>query len=149
MSKLSRGYIMSGGGILRLRYKTVEETLSMMDEFSRMDVSEIEGDRRLAFALRATVFFYAQGLMDLANLVVAQRDLTPKNHREILELLIRAKLVEDKYEDLLAVLVDIRNELLFLYEDLDIGSLYEFVRKHKDVLNELYHKMIRLGGEVE
>mgnify|MGYP000344840659 CR=1 FL=1 len=30
-----------------------------------------------------------------------------------------------------------------------VKTLKKFVRKHKDVLNELYHKMIRLGGEVE
>ena len=133
---------------LKLRYEAIEEALSIMDSIINKDVVEVESDRKTKMALRASILFYAQGILDLANILLATRDLTPKSHKEIFEILIRAKMVDEKYASLLSELVVLRNKLLFLYDEVDTRYLYDFVRSNKDMMNELYHTMIRLCGSV-
>jgi len=119
-----------------------------MESIVGKDFLEVESDRKTKMALRACILFYAQGILDLANIVLTTRDLTPKNHKEIFEILIRAKIVDEKYAELLSELVVLRNKLLFLYDEIDTKYLYEFVRKNKEEMSELYHVMIRLCGSV-
>ena len=138
----------SNASILKTRYETIEEALSIMESIVGKDFLEVESDRKTKMALRACILFYAQGILDLANIVLTTRDLTPKNHKEIFEILIRAKIVDEKYAELLSELVVLRNKLLFLYDEIDTKYLYEFVRKNKEEMSELYHVMIRLCGSV-
>jgi len=134
--------------ILKPRYEAIEEALSIMNSIVGRDIAEVLSDSKVKMALRASILFYAQGILDLANIILATRDLTPKNHREIFEILIRAKIVDERYAGLLDELVVLRNKLLFLYSTVNIEYLYEFVRKNMDMMNELYHTMIRLCGSV-
>jgi len=141
-------FLSSDVDLVRLRYRVVDEALSTLSKLTEKTLNEIESDAKLGFALKGALLFYIQGLLDLANYVTIRRDLTPTNHREIFEILIRTKMLDGKYSDILNELVVLRNRLLFLYSKLELSEVYEFVKQNLGILNELYHLMIRLCGEM-
>ena len=132
--------------ILKQRYRIVEESLKVAGSIVEMDIEEIKKDRRLVYALKGAMLFYVQGLLDISNYVVISRDMTPTNHRDIFDILLRTELMDEKFAPLLDRLVVMRNKLLFAYDELRIEELYDFIKTKYNELNELFHQMIKLSG---
>lgn len=135
-------------GSLRQKYKTVEESITLIKEIAGMDVEKIEKDKRLAYALRGALLFYIQGLLDIANYIIISRDMSPTSHKDIFDMLLRAGIIDNKYSDFLNNLILLRNKLLFVYEDIDMEEIYGFVKKNLKSLTELFHLMIKLSGSL-
>lgn len=135
-------------GSLRQKYKTVEESITLVKDIVSMNIEEIEKDKRLIYALRGALLFYIQGLLDIANYIIISRDMSPMSHRDIFDMLLRAGIIDNKYSDLLNNLILLRNKLLFVYEDIDMGEIYDFAKKNLESLTELFHLMIKLSGSL-
>jgi len=131
---------------LKQRYKIVEESISVAKDITGMDIEDVKKDRRLIFALRGALLFYIQGLLDIANYIVISRDMTPMNHKDIFDILLRTGMIDGSYSNILSNLILLRNKLLFVYEKIDLGEIYNFVRENLESLNEIFHLMIKISG---
>ncbi len=133
---------------MKTSHKVVDNSLIMINDMLKLKLEDIEKDSDAKYALYGAVFFFVQGLMDISNYLMIMRDLTPTNYRDIFGIMIRMKMIDEKYSNIVNMLVDIRNKLLFLYDTPDIGYLYDFVKNNIELLNELYHDILKLMREI-
>jgi len=131
-----------------MKYKIIEESLSVMEEIVNKSIDDVVIDAKLGYALKGALLFFIQGLLDIANYVVVSRDMTPTSYRDIFGMLLNAKMIGGEFLGLLNEIVVMRNKLLFAYDTVDVKSAYEFVLRNLAAMRELYHKLVRLGGEV-
>ena len=133
---------------IKQRYRVVDDAISMLERVVGSELEEIEADEEYCYALKGAIFFYIQGLLDIVNYIMVMRDLTPTNYGDIFEILVGTKLIDEKYADMVRNLIEIRNKLLFQYEDLKIKELYSFIKDNKDIMVELYHSILKLMREI-
>ena len=133
--------------IIKSRYKKIEETLSLLNEFIESDPQILE-DKIKNFGFRGLSLSLFQGLLDLSNALLISRDATPTSYKDIFMYLIEYKVVDSQYKDLLEKIIELRNVLLFGHKQIDSTKLLLFLKNHLSEIREIFHSIFKLLGEL-
>ena len=86
-----------------------------------------------------------QALVDIGSYIIASLGLrAPSNSAEVIEILVEQNLLEKEKQDRYISMIQFRNRIVYLYNDIDIKVLHQILQNELDDIRNLYGKLIRI-----
>lgn len=91
-----------------------------------------------------------QALIDLGSYIIAELGLrTPSTSGEVIEILVDAEFVDREDSDRYIAMVQFRNRVVHLYNQIDSDTVYEIMGDSLDDIRTLYRTLLEIIGRHE
>lgn len=128
---------MSNRDVIENKISFIQKQLSSAKKFQSKSRAEIEGDETQKAALERHLYVIAQAVIDLAEAMVAYRNLRkPTTMRESIEILGEEGMLPKSFVDEFVRIVGFRNVIAHEYGELDFGIVYDVLQNKLSQVEE-------------
>jgi len=128
------GFILTEDTVGRI-LKNADASIEMIKDMSKLPPDMIFSDTKTRMVFRYCFLVTIQAIFTMSNYLVVRKKLgIPKDYHESLMLLVEAKIINPKMEDVLGKLVGIRNLLLHEGVAITITNIKEILEQTDNII---------------
>lgn len=133
---------------IQIKLDLIPENVEKLEILRGKSLDEFEADFRNVDSALHRLQTTIQALIDIGGYIVASLGLrTPSTNAEVIEILVEKGLIDAKDKDKYIKMIQFRNRVVHLYNDIDIKVLYQIVQEEIGDIKELYLNLLQIIEE--